>query len=77
MNSNVCRVMQLTSSKDFFVYVYVCEGSTFNMTKRKEEIKVERVNIIEETENEIIFYHFDSPVGVFSRDNVICYVARS
>ena len=69
--------MQLTSSKDFVVHVYVCEGNTFNTTKRKEEIKVERVNTIEETEDTIIFYHFDSPVGVFSRDNVICYVARS
>ena len=71
------RILPLTSSKDFTVHLYVCEGSAFNIIKRKEEVKVPRANRIEETEDSIMFFHFDSLVGMFSKANVICYVADS
>lgn len=66
----------LTSSKDFIVYLYVYEGSTFAPTKRKEEITVTRVNRVLETENLVQFYYFDSLVGSFSKSNLIAYVAQ-
>lgn len=69
------KEMKLASSRDFDVRVYIYKGNAFNITKYMEVVRVSSVTNIVETDDTITFYYFTSPVGVFSKNNVICYVA--
>lgn len=66
---------KLTSTRDYMVHVYTYEGGTFNLTKKLSNVQVERVTCIKETEDTIMFCHYNDPVGVFYKDNVVSYVA--
>lgn len=69
-------IHELTVSKDFVVHLYIYEGSTFAPTKRKEEITVNGVNRILETDHLIQFYRYNDLVGSFGKSDLIAYVAE-